>query len=231
MTDKNAAMAEDWARAYKVYEDQNLALSYPSETLVRLFKGDYVTGRREDMVGKRVLDMGFGNGNNTLFLAMLGMRVAGVEIHQEMCDSLRRKLNALQFDANLQVGGNRAIPFADDSFDYLVSWNVIHYEGSEENVRAALQEYRRVLKPGGRLILSTTGPAHKILKNGKTLGGHRYEIGRPEDFRQGQVHFFFDAPNYIEFYFSPYFHELQVGRIEDQLFRERLDWWLVTGVK
>ena len=79
--------------------------------------------------------------------------------------------------------------------------------------------------------MSTTGPQHKFLKNGQTLGNHLYQIGREDDFRKGQVHFFFDNTNYIEFYFSSCFRELQFGRIEDSLFREKLDWWLVTGVK
>lgn len=131
----------------------------------------------------------------------------------------------------MRVGTNQEIPFENNSFDFLVSWNVLHYEGTEEGIKAGIKQYARVLKPGGRLFLSTTGPQHKILKNGQTLGNHLYQIGRDEDFRKGQVHFFFDNINYLEFYFSWCFQELQFGRIEDMLFREKLDWWLVTGVK
>ena len=220
-----------WAESYKLFKQTGEELAYPSETLIRLFKGDYVTGKREDVSGKSVLDMGFGNGNNTIFLASLGMKASGVEVHQDICDQVQKTLKSVGLSADLRVGVNQKIPFEDDSFDYLVSWNVLHYEGTEEGVKAGIEEYARVLKPGGRLLLSTTGPAHKILLDGRTLGNHRYEIGRSDDFRKGQVHFFFDAPNYIELYFSPHFKNLQIGRIEDQIFRERLDWWLVTGLK
>lgn len=224
-------MAHDWAEAYASDAQKRQELTYPTETLVRLFRGDYVTGEQLHLDGKSVLDVGFGAGNNTIYLASLGMNVYGVEIHQSICDQLENKLSQLGMSADLRVGENRSLPFPDNSFDYLVSWNVLHYEGTEKNICEGIKEYSRVLKKGGRLFLSTTGPTHKILLNSKTLGNHCYQIGRPNDFREGQQHFFFDATNYIEFYFAPSFKELQIGRIEDSLFREKLDWWLVTGIK
>ena len=99
----------------------------------------------------------------------------------------------------------------------------------EENIKKSIIEYHRVLKPGGRLILSTTGPGHKILKNTRLLGNHLYEIGRPGDFRKGQIHFFFDSEQYLEFYFKPYLKNIKLGRIKDELFTEILDWFLLTG--
>jgi len=224
-------MSRDWTSAYMNTAKTGENLAYPSETLIRLFKGDYVTGDRCDMEGKSVLDVGFGDGNTFAFLASMGMKLYGVEIEEAICAQISKKMEQFGLSLDLRVGANQSLPFSDDSFDYLVSWNVLHYEGTEENILASLKEYMRVLKPGGRLFLSTTGPTHKILMNAKLHGNHRYEIGRPNDFRAGQVHFFFDSPDYIKFYFSPYFHDLQIGRIENVLFREKLDWWLVTGTK
>ena len=220
-------MESEWAQAYKSGPE----LSYPSETLIRLFKGDYVTGEKIDCQDKHILDVGFGNGNNTILFAKLGMKVSAVEIHQDICDLASEKFERIGIDVNLKVGKNQELPFEDNTFDFLVSWNVIHYEGNESGIKASIREYARVLKSNGRLFLSTTGPKHKILDNGITLGNHHYKIGRDNDFRKGQVHFFFDAENYLEFYFSPHFHEIQIGRVQDQLFRENLDWWLLTGVK
>lgn len=224
-------MSTDWANEYQATAESGEELVYPSETLIRLLKGDYITGKHIETRGKTILDVGFGEGNNTIFFASLGMNVSGVEIHDKICEQVSDKLQRRKLNADLRLGANQNIPFADNSFDFLVSWNVLHYEGSENGILAALKEYARVLKPNGRLLLSTTGPTHKILLNAKTLGNHQYEIGRSTDFRKGQVHFFFDAPNYIEYYFNPYFDDLKIGRIEDMLFNEKLDWWLVTGVK
>jgi len=76
-----------------------------------------------------------------------------------------------------------------EEFDFLVSWNVIYYEDNEEAINEAIAKYHRVLKPGGRFFVSTAGPEDSILDNGITLGKHRYQIGYPDDFRQGQVFF------------------------------------------
>ncbi len=224
-------MSGDWAKHYTHGAKIGESAVYPPETLVRLFKGDYVTGERCNMEGKTVLDVGFGNGNTFAFLASMGMKVHGVEIEESISEQVSKRMEQFKLSVDLRVGANQSLPFPNNSFDYLVSWNVLHYEGTEENIVASLKEYMRVLKPGGRLFLSTTGPTHKILMNAKVHGNHQYEIGRPNDFRQGQMHFFFDSPDYIKFYFSPYFQNLQIGRIEDVLFREKLDWWLVTGTK
>jgi len=231
MSSVSQNMSSGWAKAYKLYQQKGEELAHPSETLVRLFKGNYITGKKLDYQGKSVLDVGFGSGNNTLFLASLGMQVSGIEIHEDICQLASIEFEKLGVDVDLRVGTNQSIPYENDSFDFLVSWNVLHYEGSEVGIQAAIKEYARVLKPEGRLFLSTTGPNHKILQNSKTLGNHLYEIGRNDDFRKGQTHFFFDNTNYLDLYFASYFRELQFGRIEDRLFLESLDWWLVTGIK
>jgi ubiquinone/menaquinone biosynthesis C-methylase UbiE len=204
---------------------------WPSETLVRLFKGNYVLGLEKDYTGKKIIDIGFGGGNNLIFLASLGLSLYGTEVREEICETVRKKLARLDYEADLRVGTNRQLPFQDNEFDFLVSWNVLHYEDNEQAIREAIAQYCRVLKPGGRIFISTTGPEHLILRDSKTLGGHRYHIGRGDDFRKGEVFFYFDAPNYIRHYFSEYFSDILVGRTQDFLFSETLDWFIITGVK
>ena len=67
----------------------------------------------------------------------------------------------------LIYGTNQKIPFDDNMFDALVSWDVLHYEGNDANYHLALKEYQRVLKPGGRLFLSTVAPKSSVLRNAK----------------------------------------------------------------
>jgi len=221
--------AHDWTEEYKRLASQGRDLSIPTETLVRLFKGTYVPDMPRPLAGLKVLDVGFGNGNNTLWLCSMGLDVSGVELSQAMCDAFQARLDQVGYRATLKVGTNLKLPFDTGTFDFLISWNVLHYEKTEENIRAGIAEYARVLKPGGRLFLSTTGPDHKILAGARTVGPHLYEIARADDFRKGERFFYFDAPNYIHYYFDPAFAEVKVGRIHDELFTETLDWWLVTG--
>lgn len=228
MTD---AAFDKWVEEYKKLASDDSEGMWPSETLIRLFKGDYIPGLNKDYVGKKVLDVSFGIGNNLIFLASLGLSLGGTEVHEDICRMISAKLLRLGYETDLRVGTNRCLPFPDNEFEFLVSWNVIHYEDNEQDLRSAIAEYCRVLKPGGRVFVSTTAPDHKILRESTTLGGHRYRIGREDDFRKGQVFFYFDAANYIHYYFSECFSNIMVGRTHDFLFTETLDWFIVTGVK
>jgi SAM-dependent methyltransferase len=182
-----------------------------------------------DFSGLRALDVGFGVGNNLRFLSSLGMRVSGTEISGELCKSIGDLLVADGVTADLRVGKNTELPFEDKTFDFLVSWNVLHYEDNEDDMIRAIKEYARVLKSGGRLLLSTTGPKHKILEGARALGGHRYEIGRADDFRRGTVYFYFDSEEYLHYYFGLGFSNVQTGRTEDRLITSTLDWFIVTA--
>ena len=220
-----------WAAAYDRFRQEGQALAYPSETLVRLFKGDYVPGLAKDFSGKSVLEVGVGNGNNAVFMASLGLEVCGTEVQQEICDSTSSLFDQLGCQGNFQVGVNRNLPFEDSQFDFLVSWNVLHYEDNEAHVEAGIREYARVMKPGGRLFLSTTGPEHKILEDSESLGPHRYRIGRDDDFCKGQVFFYFDDADSINLFFGKVFKDVMVGRVHDRLFTATFDCLIVTAVK
>jgi len=166
-----------------------------------------------------------------IFLGSLGFKLYGIEVHEQICNTVHTKLTKLGYSSELKVGTNQEIPFPDNYFDFLVSWNVIHYENNEKDIQNALEEYNRILKPGGRMFLSTTGPLHKILLNSKKLGNHRYLIGRDDDFRKGQIFFYFDSETDIKIYFAPFFKKILLGSTHDFLFTETLDWFINTGVK
>jgi SAM-dependent methyltransferase len=223
--------AQQWRAEYRRLNAASQQLSYPTETLVRLFKGAYIPGMPKEFDGLRACDVSCGSGNNAFFLHDLGMSVFATEIDEAICADVQRTAQLSGRVIDVRVGLNRSLPFDDNFFDFLVSWNVLHYERSEQAIRQGIEEYARVLKPGGRLILSTTGPDHKILAGARTVGSHLYEIGRADDFRQGERFFYFDAPNYLHYYFDETFAEVMIGRTHDKLFAETLDWWLVTGRK
>lgn len=228
---QTAQAFDAWLSAYQKYIREGTELLWPTETLVRLFKGSYVPGLDKNYQGKKVLDISSGSGNNLMLLGSLGLKLYATEVKQELCDILKERMGRSGLDLEARRGTNRNLPFGDAEFDFLVSWNVLHYENSEETILQGLKEYARVLKPGGRLFLSTTGPEHKILTGATTLGPHRYQIGRSDDFRKGEVFFYFDTPEAIKDYFSRYFRDVMIGRIHDFLLTETLDYFIVTGIK
>lgn len=222
---------QDWTDAYKGYKESGKILLWPATTLIRMFKGNYIPGLDKNYAGKSVIDVGCGSGNNLVFLNTLDLKLYGTEVSDEICSMTMRHLSEFNINAELKAGFNTKLPFDDNLFDYLVSWNVIHYENNEDDMKRAIGEYARVLKPGGRIFISSTGPRHLILQNSKALGHHRYQIGRDDDFRKGEVFFYFDSPEYVKFYFSPHFNDVLVGTDTDYMFTEYQDYFLITGVK
>ena len=105
--------------------------------------------------GERVLEVGFGTGNEVLDLARLagaGGYVAGIDISPRMLAVAQRKLDATPPTAKveLQVADARQLPFAEGSFDAVYSSFTLELF-PEDDERQVLGEIRRVLRPGGRL--------------------------------------------------------------------------------
>lgn len=124
---------------------------------------DEVYAGRRDL---RILDAGCGTGGNALFLRRYG-RVAGVDLAPDALEFGGPRLPGV-----LARGSVLALPFADASFDLVTSFEVLYHRGvPDEGV--ALAEARRVLRPGGRLLLRL--PAFELLrgKHDRAVHGRR----------------------------------------------------------
>lgn len=100
--------------------------------------------------GKRVLDAGCGAGYGSAELAAVALSVAGVDVAPEAIGFAREhyRLPNLEFEQASCI----ALPHPDGCFDLVVAFEVIEHL---ENWREFLLEARRVLAPGGQLIVST----------------------------------------------------------------------------
>jgi SAM-dependent methyltransferase len=118
--------------------------------------------------GARILDAGCGSGRNMVELARYGT-VAGVEVSPESAKVARER------DLGEVVEGSiDAMPFAEDSFDLAVCLDVIEHL---EDDHAALVELRRVIAPGGALLV--TVPAYPWLwSSHDTINQHRRRYTR-----------------------------------------------------
>jgi ubiquinone/menaquinone biosynthesis C-methylase UbiE len=106
-----------------------------------------------DVAGRRILDAGCGSGPLLGALRDRGTIVTGIDKSAGMLEQARRRLGA---DADLQVAElGSPLPFPDDTFEDVTASLVLHYL---QDWGPALAELRRVLKPGGRLIVSVDHP-------------------------------------------------------------------------
>ena len=99
------------------------------------------------VTGHDVLDVGIGTGRGSIPLAKAGYNVSGIDSSQAMLDETQRLAGNIPM--NLQVGDVQAVPHADESFDFLLSLNVMVHFPHWQNV---LTEWKRVMRPGGRII-------------------------------------------------------------------------------
>lgn len=105
--------------------------------------------------GQRVLDVGCGTGYFARLIARTVGRdglVVGIDPSPAMIRYANRKA-AASGTCRFQIGTAEAVEFPPDHFDFVVSSLVVHH--LPEDLRLpALQEMRRVLRPGGALLLA-----------------------------------------------------------------------------
>lgn len=122
--------------------------------------------------GLPLLDAGCGTGGLLRRLAegLPGRALAGIDVSEKAVRRARRKVPG----AAVAVGSIAALPFADGRFGAVVSCDVLCHRLVDE--RAALAEIRRVLAPGGVVVLNL--PAHRWLHSAHDRRVHnarRYE--------------------------------------------------------
>ena len=135
----------------------SFAEAYAAETESNLINGYYtrpaLLNLAGDVSGRRILDVGCGAGPLLAALRDRGAVVTGVDSSATMVELARRRLGG---DATLQVADLRdPLPFPDAAFDDVVAALVLHYL---EDWTGPLAELRRVLRPGGRLIVAVNHP-------------------------------------------------------------------------
>ena len=100
----------------------------------------------------RILDAGCGYGYHTLRLARSGALITAADFSDVALKAAQQTIaNAgIAEKVELKQADLTALPFADNSFEFVVSWGVIMHVPEMEK---ALTELARVLKPGGVLVL------------------------------------------------------------------------------
>jgi len=143
-------MTERVTAAYGARADEYAALLGSMDTVHpddRALVDAWAAGRSGPLV-----DAGCGPGHWTAHLARQGHRVSGIDAAPEFVEHARRTHGALDADIDFRVASLDALPLVDGSVDGVLAWySVIHHEPSQ--IGGALAEFRRVLAPGGGLLL------------------------------------------------------------------------------
>jgi demethylmenaquinone methyltransferase/2-methoxy-6-polyprenyl-1,4-benzoquinol methylase/phosphoethanolamine N-methyltransferase len=137
-----------WARAYDLFGN---VLTLGRAAAMR----EQTVALAELRPGERVLEVGCGTGE---VAQRAGQRVgpdgqvSGIDPSANMIDVARKKAARAGLDIDYRVGAIEALPYSDAIFDVVLSSLMMHHL-PDDLKSGGLAEVRRVLKPGGRLLI------------------------------------------------------------------------------
>jgi ubiquinone/menaquinone biosynthesis C-methylase UbiE len=100
--------------------------------------------------GKQVLEIGIGNGADGAMFALNGGYYTGADLTEAALEATRKHFEVLGLKGRFQKENAEQLSFTCNSFDIVYSHGVLHHT---PNIRQAIYEVWRVLKPGGRAII------------------------------------------------------------------------------
>lgn len=119
--------------------------------------------------GQMVLDVAAGNGNVSLAAARRWCDVTSTDYVPALLERGRQRAAADRLKISFQEADAEALPFADNTFDAVVSTFGVMFTPDQEK---AASELMRVCRPGGKIGLANWTPGGFIGQLFKTLGGH-----------------------------------------------------------
>ena len=145
------------AEFYEHYWQQPPGTPHCTESLVHERKALLQAVLSDLPKAATMLDAGCGRGTFTAFLHNLGFRMIGIDISRAAIAFARQQYPKVQFAVASLEG---QFPFRDENFTAVWCTEVLEHLF---DVRATLAELNRVLRPGGKLVLTT--PYHGFIKN------------------------------------------------------------------
>lgn len=163
---------------------------------VAAFAAQLATG-----TAKRVLDLGCGVGRHALAYARLGLEVTAVDMAESGISELRRSATAENLEITTMIAAMTELPFADHTFDHVLSFNVI-YHGDPLIVGAAVREIARVLKPGGTYQGTMLSKRNAKYGKGEEIAPNTFveDAVDPEDSDKIHPHYYCNAAELVELF-------------------------------
>jgi ubiquinone/menaquinone biosynthesis C-methylase UbiE len=119
--------------------------------------------------GARVLDVATGTGHVALEAARTLCEATGIDYVPALVDVARRRAEAEGLEVDFEVADAEAMPFADDTFDFVMSAIGVMFTADHDRAAAELV---RTCRPGGRIGLASWTPSGFVGQMLKTVGKH-----------------------------------------------------------
>lgn len=161
---------------------------------------------------KKFLDLGAGIGRHSLLFAKNGFDVTAFDFSKEGLDKIENFADQLNLEIDLVNGNMNRLPFASQSFDFVVAYNSIYHTDYEGLIRT-IYEIRRVLKANGEAFVTMLSKNDKSFIDGSgSLIAENTLMKKEED---GSIlpHFFVDEEYIYKLFKS--FHIISLKQIEE----------------
>ena len=143
----------DWEGAYKEKGEIQTWVSDIVKESVELLKERAV---------KKILDIGFGTGRHSIFLAEKGFDVYGIDVSKTGKGITENKAKEKNLNIHLKIADMQNMPFKDNFFDAIIAIYALQHN-TLAGLKRTISELERVLKPKGILIatlISTKDPRY-----------------------------------------------------------------------
>ena len=99
---------------------------------------------------QKILDVGTGTGAMALVLAQMGHDVTGIDLSDGMLNKAKEKAKTANLNVEFKIGDAERLFFPANTFDVVINRHVLWTLPAPEK---AIDEWKRVLKPGGKIVI------------------------------------------------------------------------------
>lgn len=145
MHHREAAFHDGWASSTRM-EDVLVRECFEAPTAM---ENRFILDRMGPLGGKKLLDIGAGLGESSVYFALQGARVTTVDISPQMVEMALRLGGTFGVELEGIVSGAEDLSLPDNSYDIIYVANTIHHVQDRAKL---FEQMRRALKPGGMFI-------------------------------------------------------------------------------
>ena len=140
--DKEAKFHDEWAQSESP-ERLDVRRAFEAPTAM---ENQFILRLMGNLSGKRILDVGSGLGESSVYFALKGAEVTSTDLSPKMIECTQALARRYGVQVSTAVGAAEALKLEDDHFDFIYVANLVHHV---QDKAALFHGLNRVLKPGG----------------------------------------------------------------------------------